>query len=113
MARCIDLLAGTRDGPTAIDGLHRNAFLVYIHTDIFGAGHKGCSFLEGLSSALKTYSKRGAPFYIVSGLLCPAIRASVHASQVSKALFTCEREIVMESYRCSVCADSHMRILVY
>src|SRR6266404_8634187 len=22
MARCIDLLAGTRDGPTAIDGLH-------------------------------------------------------------------------------------------
>jgi hypothetical protein len=33
---------------------------VYIHADIFSAGHKGCSFLEGLSQALKTYSKRGA-----------------------------------------------------
>src|SRR5229473_6006278 len=52
------------DLPGIIPDGNRNAFLVYIHADIFGAGHKGCSFLEGLSSALKTYSKRGTPFIL-------------------------------------------------
>jgi hypothetical protein len=40
-------------------------FLVYIHADIFSAGHKGCSFLKGMSQTLKPYSKKGAPFYNV------------------------------------------------
>jgi hypothetical protein len=36
---------------------------VHVHADIFDTGHKGCSFLEELSQALKTYSKRGALLY--------------------------------------------------
>jgi hypothetical protein len=36
------------------------AVAVGFFVDIFSAGHKGCSFLEGMSQALKTYSKRGA-----------------------------------------------------
>ena len=43
--------------PSGIHHRNRNAFLVNIHADILGASHKGCSFLEGLSRALKTYSK--------------------------------------------------------
>ena len=46
------------------NALQSIAFLVYIHADIFGAGHNGCSFLEALSSALKTYSKGGHPFIL-------------------------------------------------
>ena len=34
MARCIDLLAGTRNGPTAIDGLHPR----HDPSEIFGDG---------------------------------------------------------------------------
>jgi len=49
---------------------------VYIHADIFGAGHKGCSFLEGLSDALKTYSE-GAPFYNVWVILTAHGRSSI------------------------------------
>ena len=37
-----------------------NTFLVHVHADIFSNRHKGCSFLERLSQALQTYSKRGA-----------------------------------------------------
>jgi len=54
------------DLPGIIPDGNRNAFLVYIHADIFGAGHKGCSFLEELSSALKTYSKGGTLLYCVA-----------------------------------------------
>ena len=40
----------------------RNAFLVHIDADIFGASHKGRSFLEGLSRTLKTLLQKGRPF---------------------------------------------------
>src|SRR5260370_25300761 len=40
----------------------RNTFLVHVHADIFSNRHKGCSFLERLSYALQTYSKRGRLF---------------------------------------------------
>src|SRR5467141_3551087 len=53
------------DLPGIIPDGNRNTFLVHVHADIFSTGHKGCSFLEELSSALKTYSKRGALLYCV------------------------------------------------
>src|SRR6266851_4097941 len=53
------------DLPGIIPDGNRNTFLVHVHADLFSTGHKGCSFLEELSSALKTYSKRGALLYCV------------------------------------------------
>jgi hypothetical protein len=50
---------------TMLQGSDR--LLVYIHADIFSAGHKECSFLEGMSQTLKPYSKKGRPF-IMCGL---------------------------------------------
>ncbi len=35
------------DLPTRVHHCDRNTFLVHVHADIFSAGHKGCSFLEG------------------------------------------------------------------
>src|SRR6266478_1328422 len=54
------------DLPGIIPDGNRNTFLVHVHADIFSTGHNGCSFLEELSSALKTYSKRGALLYYVA-----------------------------------------------
>src|SRR6266478_2422748 len=52
------------DLSSIVTNRNRNTFLVHIHADIFSASHKGCSFLEELSSTLKTYSKRGRPFIL-------------------------------------------------
>jgi hypothetical protein len=43
----------------------RNAFLVYIHPDIFSADHQGRSSSGAVELALKTYSTRGALLYCV------------------------------------------------
>src|SRR3984885_5830237 len=49
--------------PGGIHHGNRNTFLVHVHADIFlTTCHKGCSFLEGLSQSLQTYSTRGALF---------------------------------------------------
>src|SRR5258707_14092474 len=45
---------------SSIHHCDRNTFLVHVHADIFSNLHKGCSFLERLSQALQTYSKRAA-----------------------------------------------------
>jgi ribonucleotide monophosphatase NagD (HAD superfamily) len=37
---------------------------VHVHADIFGAGHKGRSFLEGLSRTVKTLNQNGRPFIL-------------------------------------------------
>jgi hypothetical protein len=51
-----------RDLSGSIHDRDRNAFLVHIHADIFGASHKGRSFLEGLSRTLKTLLQKGRHF---------------------------------------------------
>jgi hypothetical protein len=35
-------------------------FRVHIHTDIFNAGHKGCSFLEKFEQRTQNLLQRGA-----------------------------------------------------
>src|ERR1700730_11091215 len=50
----------------------------YLAMPIFAAGHKGYSFLEELSSALKTYSKKEQP-YVASDNRTRSQRGPVHA----------------------------------
>jgi hypothetical protein len=38
---------------------------VNVHADILGAGHKGCSFLEGFEGQRSKPTPKGAPFYNV------------------------------------------------
>src|SRR5246500_5898675 len=51
--------------PSSIPDCDRDAFLMYVHADIFTASHKGCTpFWMVCGKHQKPYSKKGAPFYI-------------------------------------------------